>query len=234
MNFQSRTIELNGFEVSIVPKQGLKRLYLRYYPQTGTIKVTYNRQQVSETELLRFINAQLIKLAEKIKGADAKQKAMQLDYLQRDELKIWGKRYTLEVIEVERNYHFFIQDGKINFFIPKHCSQKCKERFVVNCLKELFLTKLTELRGKLEEHCKVQAKSYHVKLMKTRWGSCNIVTKSINLNLSLIHKDPICLEYVIIHELVHLYEKHHNRYFYDLLTKFCPDWHAIKVELEAE
>jgi len=70
----------------------------------------------------------------------------------------------------------------------------------------------------------VQASDFGVRKMKTRWGSCNIRTKKIWLNFDLVKKSPQSLEYVVVHELTHLYERYHNARFYALMDKFLPDW----------
>ena len=60
--------------------------------------------------------------------------------------------------------------------------------------------------------------------MKTKWGSCNTTTHSINLNLELAKKPPECLEYILVHELIHLLERHHNERFKSLMDQYLPDW----------
>ena len=69
--------------------------------------------------------------------------------------------------------------------------------------------------------------------MRTRWGTCNIDKRRIWLNLQLVKKPPECLEYVIIHELVHLLEKKHTNRFYALVEEYCPNWKDAKKLLEA-
>jgi predicted metal-dependent hydrolase len=60
--------------------------------------------------------------------------------------------------------------------------------------------------------------------MKTKWGSCNISDKRIWLNLVLAKKPPECLEYILVHELVHLLERHHNRRFKAFMDDYMPNW----------
>ena len=67
--------------------------------------------------------------------------------------------------------------------------------------------------------------------MKTRWGTCNTVTKKIWLNVQLAKKTPECLQYVILHELIHLVEKHHNEHFKSLMDTYMPMWREIKTSL---
>ena len=72
---------------------------------------------------------------------------------------------------------------------------------------------------------------YRLRLMKSRWGSCNVKTGMITLNLLLAAKPPECLEYVIVHEMTHLYTRYHDAVFYGYLDQFYPDWRRVKKML---
>ncbi|WP_022823868.1 M48 family metallopeptidase [Hymenobacter norwichensis] len=78
----------------------------------------------------------------------------------------------------------------------------------------------------------VQVQEWGVKQMKTRWGTCNIRAKRIWLNLDLIKRTPHCLEYVVVHELVHLHERLHNARFWGLMDQFMPDWRTFRNQLK--
>lgn len=73
-----------------------------------------------------------------------------------------------------------------------------------------------------------------VRLMKTRWGSCNVKTHHININLALLTKPPECLEYVVVHEMTHILEASHNEVFWDYMTQFYPDWKRVRKYLSDE
>lgn len=77
----------------------------------------------------------------------------------------------------------------------------------------------------------VSASDWGVKLMKTKWGACNRKQKRIWLNLELAKKPLICLEYIIVHELVHLLERHHNDIFMQYMDSFMPQWKTYRNEL---
>ncbi len=70
----------------------------------------------------------------------------------------------------------------------------------------------------------VEPSHWQIRKMKTKWGSCNTTTRSINLNLELAKKPPECLEYILVHELIHLLERHHNERFKSLMDQYLPDW----------
>ena len=77
----------------------------------------------------------------------------------------------------------------------------------------------------------VSVSDWGVRQMKTKWGSCNIEQKRIWLNLELAKKSNVCLEYLIIHEMVHLLERNHNERFEFYMNKFLANWRSIKKEL---
>ncbi len=79
----------------------------------------------------------------------------------------------------------------------------------------------------------VNVEEFGVKLMKTRWGTCNTQAKRIWINLELAKKSPRCLEYIIVHEMVHLLERHHNKKYKAYMDKFLPNWKSIKNELNS-
>ena len=77
----------------------------------------------------------------------------------------------------------------------------------------------------------VTVSDWSVKQMKTKWGICNIEHKGIWINLELAKKPLHCLEYIVVHEMIHLLERHHNDYFMAYLDKFIPQWKFYKEEL---
>ena len=94
-------------------------------------------------------------------------------------------------------------------------------------------SQIPPLLEKWEKTIGVKSKDWGVKQMKTKWGACNTDDARIWLNLELAKKPPICLEYILVHELVHLHEKHHNDRFVQLMDKFMPKWRMHRNELNS-
>ncbi len=90
---------------------------------------------------------------------------------------------------------------------------------------------IPQLIQKWEQIIGVKVNDYGIKLMKTRWGTCNTKAKRIWINLELAKKPQRCLEYIIVHEMVHLLERLHNDHFKQLMDKFMPQWRTYKEEL---
>ena len=70
----------------------------------------------------------------------------------------------------------------------------------------------------------VKVAEFGVKKMKTRWGTCSLKARRIWINLELVKRPIKCLEFIVVHEMVHLLERNHNKRFYALMDKFMPDW----------
>ena len=80
----------------------------------------------------------------------------------------------------------------------------------------------------------MQVSGITIRQMKTRWGSCNVKTHHINLNLALYEKAPEYLEYVVVHEMCHILEASHNQVFWGYVTQYYPDWKAVRKRMRQE
>ena len=92
---------------------------------------------------------------------------------------------------------------------------------------------IEELVYKLEQKTGVKSESWSIRQMKTRWGTCNHKTGKLLFNLELAKKPINCIEYVVVHELLHLVENKHNKNFVDLMEKYLPKWQSIKNDLNS-
>ncbi len=115
--------------------------------------------------------------------------------------------------------HFRVQNQKIKIF-------ETWQRLELKKDVKSLLTKWEPIIG-------VKSNKFVIRKMKTKWGSCNIETKTLNINLNLIEKPPEHLEYIVVHELIHLIERNHNTNFVAYMDKFLPQWKQIKTELNS-
>jgi hypothetical protein len=113
---------------------------------------------------------------------------------------------------------------------PGHTKEK-RERIVSQWYREELKHLIPEYIKKWEDTIGVTVNEWGVKLMKTKWGTCNEQDKRIWINLELAKKNPRCLEYIIVHEMVHLLERHHNDRFKAYMDEFLPNWKSIRDEL---
>jgi predicted metal-dependent hydrolase len=107
--------------------------------------------------------------------------------------------------------------------------ERVLQRWYRRKLKEL----IPPLLEKWQRALNVHVNEWAVKKMKTKWGACNSEAGRIWLNLELAKKPAQCLEYIIVHELIHLLERHHNDNFTVLMNQFLPQWRSRRSELNA-
>jgi predicted metal-dependent hydrolase len=106
-----------------------------------------------------------------------------------------------------------------------------REKFVREWYREVLKAEIARLLPLWEERTGLKATGWQTKCMKTRWGSCNTKTGKIWLSVQLAQKAPACLEYVIVHELVHLAEKGHGKRFKSLMDRYLPLWREIRATM---
>jgi predicted metal-dependent hydrolase len=147
---------------------------------------------------------------------------------------LYGKRLQLFVVEGSKRGKVEINGNKLTLIIDSSASAEARLRCIDRWYRKLLDQELDILVPELMAHTKIFAKSWKSRKMKARWGSCRNLIKEIVVNTELIKKSPICLKYIIIHELVHLIEPSHNANFVHLMDKHLPSWRSVKRTLNSE
>ena len=169
---------------------------------------------------LNWIENRIQKLKEKEQQENKK-------YVSEEEHYFNGKRYILKIYPVEKTKLSYIkikEQRYINMYIPENTTLENKEKLMNNFYKESLIPKINEYMEKWSLILNVKPKGYKLRKMKTLWGSCNITKQTILFNTELAKKSDQAIEYVVVHELMHLIEKYHNKRFYSLLDYYYPNW----------
>ena len=223
-------IDMEAFQITLVRKR-IKNLNLRIDGQ-GHVKVTAPMKFPIQL-IYQFIHEKQDwirkKQEQQLNKVDTSIKS-----LTQDELHYFmGKAYRLHL-------HGGVKRSKVNLedeVIHCHVADPDDYRKKLLALHYFYLESMRsvvpELMNKWSLVIGVTVNTWNIRLMKTRWGSCHPRRQHICLNLKLIQKPMICLEYVIVHELVHLLEASHNVRFYELMSAFMPEWRHYKKQLEA-
>jgi len=127
-----------------------------------------------------------------------------------------------------------LRHGTLELHVSSEHGSDYREALLYNWYRRQMKQQLPELVAKWEQIIGVQVTECKIKRMKTRWGTCNPLARRIWLNLELIKKPVHCLEYIIVHELVHILEKHHNDRFKGLMDQYLPLWRQHREELNRE
>ncbi len=153
------------------------------------------------------------------------------EYIQRESHYLWGRRYLLDIVEKEEKPSISVGHRKISLTV-RPGSDSAKRSWVVHeWHKSLLHKEIPKLLEKWQRRVGVDVNGYYLRRMKTKWGSCNHHSGTIRLNTELVKKPKHLLEYVVVHELLHLLEPTHNDLFVELLSEHYPTWREAKLEL---
>jgi predicted metal-dependent hydrolase len=145
---------------------------------------------------------------------------------------VQGRKYRLRVIEQDAPPAITIRNGRtLELRVRPDTDREKREQLLQRWYRQLLRDQIPELLTKWEPLVGVEVATCGIKRMKTRWGTCNIEAKRIWLNLELAKKPPACLEYILVHEMVHLLERHHNDRFRTYMDQFMPKWRTHRDEL---
>ncbi len=233
MNTNSQTITVSDIAVEIVRKN-IKNIHLTVQPPEGNVRISVPRHVTHENVRLMIVS--------KLNWIRKKQAAFRIQPRQTPRKYVTGEihyyrgeRYILEVKEKHGKHRLSITNNdKMLLTVSPGTSMKNRALVVNNWYREQLKDIIPGLIDKWEPIIGRQVKDWGIKKMKTRWGSCNIREHRIWLNLELAKKSPECLEYVLVHELVHLHERYHNENFKRLMDKYYPNWRHSRELLKSE
>lgn len=220
---------IDDLAIEVVRKR-IKNVYIRINPLTRKINVSAPLR-ASEAVLRQFLLSKI----DWVRQCLSKTMAVKLAFLfeSGETHYVQGKPYQLQVV------HFSDRDGVIltPFVMELHLRKKSdiarRQAILETWYRRELLALVASLIVKWEAIIGVSANEFRIKKMKTKWGTCNPVKRRIWLNLELIKKPIHCIEYVVVHELVHLLERSHNRRFCAFMDRFLPPWREYKKELNA-
>ena len=225
----SEHIQLGDIRVEVQRKNN-KHAHLYVYPTEGRVHIS--------APLLMWLDALRAFAISRLSWIKAQQRQMRAqpreterEYLNRESHQVWGRRYLLEVIEVNAAPVVELKHSALVLQIRPGSDEARREALLESWYREQLRAKLPVLLGKWQPLMGVNVRRILVQRMKTRWGGCNPSTGNIRLNTELAKKPPECLEYILIHELAHLIEPTHSNRFLALMDKFMPHWRQIKDEL---
>ncbi len=221
-------IVISNIEIE-VNKKNIKNMYLSVMPPEGKVRISAPVNAGDETIQL-FARAKMGWIKKQIDKCTKKQKQEDRKFISGEAHYIWGRRYRLDIRYNKKN-QVEIYEDKLILFIKEASTAQQRERFLIEWYRNQLKEKLPSLVKRWEDIIGVQVESVRVKNMRTRWGTCNIKDKRIWINLQLAKKPIECLEYVVVHELVHLLEKNHNDIFNEYMDKYLPNWRMMKVKL---
>jgi predicted metal-dependent hydrolase len=227
MTTSSRWLKVNGIDVEVVRK-AIKNLHLGVYPPEGRVRVAVPLAvsdaavRVAVIGKLRWIRKQQAAFKHQRRETPREMVAGESHYY-------LGRRYRLTLVETQGRCDVVLRRSRIMELQmrPTQTAEQ-RERVLWRWYRERLDVLVPSLLEKWQQKLSVKVASWGVKRMKTKWGSCTSSAKRIWLNRELVKKPPECLEYIVVHELVHLLVRHHDERFLALMDRHLPKWRATK------
>ena len=223
------TIELGEIAVEVV-KKDIKNIHLSVYPPTGRVRISAPLRMNLET-IRVFAISKLGWIKQQQKKLREQQRETPREYLDRESHYVWGKRYLLEVIEAHAAPAVELKHSKMLLRVRPGTSEDKKQAIVDEWYRAQIKKAVPPLIAKWEPLMSVKVERFFVQKMKTKWGGCNPDSKSIRLNTDLASKPPEYLEYIIVHEMVHLLVRDHGDRFTTLMDHYLPSWRLVRQTL---
>jgi predicted metal-dependent hydrolase len=223
-------ITVSNISIDVIRKD-IKNMHLAVYPPTGRVRIAAPLS-MSEEAVRLFAISKLGWIKRHQRKFQKQERETPREYKERESHYFQGKRYLLRIKET-RGAGYVDLKGKtyLDLYVKADATLEYKRNILNEWYREELKNLIPEIIEKWERKLKVSVNDWGVKQMKTKWGSCNIEEKRIWLNLELAKKPVHCLEYIIVHEMVHLLERHHNDKFLAYMDFYLPNWKHLKEEL---
>lgn len=230
MNIERQRIEIRDLEVEVVRKD-IKNLHLGVYPPNGRVRVAAPKRLNDEAVRLAVVS-RLAWIRHQQAKFEKQERQSQREMVSGETHYVQGRRYRLDLRKDSigpkvwpRTMH------RLELRVGDETNRKQREEVLNRWYRELLRAQVADLVVKWEQKIGVRVKDWRIRKMKTRWGTCNRDAGRIWINLELVKKPPSCLEFIVVHEMIHLLERHHNEHFRELMDSTLPHWRLYRGQL---
>lgn len=216
--------------IDLVRKE-IKNMHLAVYPPTGRVRIAAPLR-IDDEAVRLFAISKIAWIRKQQRNFEAQDRQPPRQYIERESHYYQGKRYLLRVIEKDAAPQVVLKAKTyIELYVRQGTSTEQRQAIINEWYRTELKKQIQPLVDKWQGKIGVTVNDWQVKQMKTKWGTCNIEKKRIWINLELAKKPIQCLEYIVVHEMIHLLERHHNDRFLSLMEKYMPQWKFYKEEL---
>ncbi|MCF7860896.1 M48 family metallopeptidase [Candidatus Woesearchaeota archaeon] len=232
MNTKKKEIDVYSLKVDTV-KKDIKNIHLGVYPPDGRVRVAAPNKTTDDSIRL-LVSSKIPWIKKQRKKFEKQERQSKREYVSGESHYFLGNRYLLNVIETDSKPRIELKrKTRIDLYIQPHLKIEQRAKVFDEFYREELKKNIPQVLKKIQKKIMVEVSDIRIKKMKTKWGTCNPKAKRIWLNLELAKKPIHCLEYVLIHEIVHLTEKNHTDKFFYLMKSILPQWELYKAELNS-
>lgn len=225
----TQQIIFGGIAVDVEFKN-IKNVHLSVYPPTGRVRIAAPERMKLDAIRL-FAISKLGWIRRQQKRLNAQERDTPREYLERESHYVWGRRYLLKVVEADHAPSIELTHRTMVLRVRQGADEAKRAALIEAWYRDQLKEALASLISKWEPIIGVKVARFFVQKMRTKWGSCNARGSNIRLNTDLAKKPRECLEYILVHELVHLLEPTHNARFVSLMDRFAPNWKFLRQVL---
>jgi predicted metal-dependent hydrolase len=229
MSTANAYLTIRGINIDVVYKD-IKNLHIGVYPPVGRVRVAAPKRLDEEQIRLAVIQRLpwIKKQRQQLQDA-ARQSAREM--VTGESHYVWGVRTRLKTIERPGHAHVEIDGDRLLMYVPGGTESGARTALLQDWYRKQLRLAIPPLLTQWEPVISRQVPRWSVRRMKTKWGSCNRETGHIWFNLELAKKHPLCLEYILVHEMTHLLERRHGDRFTKLMDGFMADWRVRRDQL---
>jgi predicted metal-dependent hydrolase len=229
MSTASAYLSVRGIDIDVVYK-GIKNLHIGVYPPLGRVRVAApNRLDDDQVRLAVIQRLPWIKRQREQLRAAPRQSEREM--VTGESHFVWGNRLRLKVVERPGRQHIEIDGGRLVLYVPAVTPSERRREYLDRWYREQIRHELPSVIAKWEQRLNVSVPKWTIRRMKTKWGSCNRESRHLWFNLELAKKHPDCLEYIVVHEMTHYFERNHGERFTKLMDGHLPDWRSRRDQL---
>ena len=215
-------VRLGDMSVDVVLKD-IKNVHLSVHPPSGKVRISAPaRMKVDAIRLFAISKLSWIKQQQR-KLRDQERETPR-EFIDRESHYVWGKRYLLVTAEADRPASIEVKHNRLLLQTRPGADEGTRHHVLENWYRAQVRSAAADLITKWQPPIGVNVSTFYVQRMKTRWGSCNSQACTIRLNTDLARKPRECLEYIVVHEMIHILEPTHNERFQGYLNQLMPDW----------
>ena len=227
---REKSLVIDGIPTEIRYKN-IKNLYLRVCPPDGHIELSVP-QRTAQREIEHFVRRRRAWIEERRRLLLVRAEKSEPQYAEGEKILLWGVEYPLGCRPLTHGKVYAeVAEHQILLHVPVDSDVELRRAAIMALYRTQLVEAIAREAPACEEIVGKRATAWRIRAMKTRWGSCNVRTAAITLNLHLARYDLRALRYVITHELTHLWVRGHDSRFYARMDRYFPGWKKVRQEL---
>lgn len=229
MSTANAHLTVRGIGVDVVYKD-IKNLHIGVYPPMGRVRVAAPKRLDDDQVRLAIIQ-RLPWIKRQREQLRAAERQSEREMVVGESHYVWGVRRRLKVIERPGRAHIETGGDRLLLYTPAGSSVEQRRKTLDNWYREQLRQEVPDLIAKWESKLDIRVTDWNIRRMRTKWGTCNRETRRITFNVELAKKHPDCLEYIVVHEMMHYFERGHGERFTNLMDRAMTDWRSRRDQL---